>query len=225
MPVPDWTSIYERVCGQVVGRRDEVRLILAAIAARRPILLFGLPGVSKTTILRAISRELGGRLLQVTGDEQLTAFALVGSFDPAMVLREGYRSEHFVPGPLAQAMLTGDILYVEEFNRAPSGALNALMTALSDGYLEVPRYGRIDAAPGFTLVGVCNPLDDVGTGRLSRGLADRFVVVELDYQPREEELEIVRRRAPGAPLARARGPAVRRFGAGRDRLPAPAAWP
>jgi MoxR-like ATPase len=82
----------------------------------------------------------------------------------------------------------------EEVNRAPSGALNVLITALSERYLEVPRLGRVDARPGFTVVAAANPLDDVGTARLSRGLADRFLILELDYQPREEELEIVARR-------------------------------
>jgi Mg-chelatase subunit ChlD len=111
------------------------------------------------------------------------------------VLKDGYRPEHFVPGPLVRAMRAGGILYIEELNRAPSGALNALLTALSDRYLEVPRLGRVAADPGFTVIGAANPLDDVGTARLSRGLADRFVVLELDYQPRDEELEIVRRRS------------------------------
>ena len=115
-----------------------------------------------------------------------------------MVLKDGYRPEHFVAGPLVRAMRAGGVLYVEELNRAPSGALNALLTALSDGYVEVPRLGRVQAAPGFTVVGAANPLDDVGTARLSRGLADRFLVIELDYQPRDEELEIVRRRSGSA---------------------------
>src|SRR6266511_1055318 len=111
-----------------------------------------------------------------------------------MVLKDGYRPAHFLPGPLARAMSAGGILYLEEMNRAPSGALNVLMTALSERCLDVPRLGRVDAAPGFTVVGAANPLDDVGTARLSRGLADRFLVLELDYQPRDEELVIVGRR-------------------------------
>ena len=159
--------------------------------------MIGLPGVSKTTMVRALAHHLGDesdRFVDVTGDEQLTGHALVGTFDPPMVLKEGYRAEHFVPGPLARAMGAGGILYLEEMNRAPSGALNVLMTALSERYLEVPRLGRIEARDGFTVVGAANPLDDVGTTRLSRGLVDRFVTLELDYQTREEELAIVRRR-------------------------------
>lgn len=186
----------------IVGRTKELRVVLAALAAEKPILLFGLPGVSKTTIIRemaaAVGRDGVAHLFTVTGDEQLTAFSLVGTFDPALVLRDGFKPEYFTPGPLVQAMEAGGILYVEELNRASSGVLNALLTCLSDGYLDVPRYGRVNSQPGFVVVGACNPLDDVGTGRLARGLADRFVTLELDYQPRHEELEIVRLRAGGA---------------------------
>jgi MoxR-like ATPase len=190
-----------QIGGEVVGRRTELRLLLNALAHGKAVLLLGLPGVSKTTIVRALARHLGDRsdhFVDATGDEQLTAQALVGTFDPPMVLKHGYRPEHFVAGPLIRAMRAGGILYVEELNRAPSGALNALLTALSDHYVEVPRLGRIEAQDGFTVIGAANPLDDVGTARLSRGLADRFLVLELDYQPRDEELEIVRRRCGDA---------------------------
>jgi MoxR-like ATPase len=194
------TELPDDIARAVVGRRTELHLLLSAIRRGKAVLLLGLPGVSKTTMLRALASHLGqepDRFVDVTGDEQLTAHALVGTFDPPMVLKDGYRPEHFVPGPLVRAMRAGGIVYLEEANRAPSGALNVLITALSERYLEVPRLGRVDASPGFTVVGAANPLDDVGTARLSRGLADRFIILELDYQSREEELEIVARRCGG----------------------------
>jgi MoxR-like ATPase len=186
------------VANQVVGRRTELRLLLSAIEQEKAVLLLGLPGVSKTTMVRAVAGHLGDepdRFVDVTGDEQLTAQALVGGFDPPMVIKEGYRPEHFVPGPLVRAMAAGGVLFVEELNRAPSGALNVLMTVLSERYLEVPRLGRIDAQPGFSVIGAANPLDDVGTARISRGLAERFLQLELHYQERDEELAIVGRRS------------------------------
>jgi len=76
--------------------------------------------------------------------------------------------------------------------------VNVLLTCLSEGYLDVPRFGRVEAQSGFVVVGACNPLDDVGTSRLARGLADRFVILELDYQSRAEELLIVRQGVPPA---------------------------
>src|SRR5262249_26457297 len=149
-------------------------------------------------IAAALSEDGSTRLFTVTGDEQLTGYSLVGSFDPALVLRDGYKPEHFRPGPLTQALQSGGLLYMEELNRAPSGVLNVMLTCLSEGYLDIPRYGRVHARGGFTVVGACNPLDDVGTHRLGRGFADRFVTLELAYQPRDEEIEIVRRWAPGS---------------------------
>ena len=116
----------------VVGRRRELRLLLSALERGKAVLLVGLPGVSKTTMVRALAHHLGDepdRFVDVTGDEQLTAHALVGTFDPPMVLKDGYQPEHFVPGPLARAMQAGGILYLEEMNRAPAGARTRLMSA------------------------------------------------------------------------------------------------
>jgi MoxR-like ATPase/Mg-chelatase subunit ChlD len=183
----------------LVGRRHELRLLRQAVTLRRPVLLLGPPGVSKTTMLRVLAGPAAqGRdpVHWVTGDEQLSAHVLVGTFDPSLVLREGYQPAHFWPGPLVRGMRDGGILYIEELNRAPSGALNVLITALSERYVEVAHLGQVRAAPGFMVVGSANPLDDIGTGRLSRGLLDRFLVLELGYQPRHEEIEIVLRQAP-----------------------------
>lgn len=185
----------------LIGRRHELRLLRQAVTLRRPVLLLGPPGVSKTTMLRTLAGPAGhdrDAVHWVTGDEQLSAHVLVGTFDPSLVLREGYHPEHFWPGPLVRAMRDGGILYIEELNRAPSGALNVLITALSEGYVDVAHLGQVHAARGFMVVGSANPLDDVGTGRLSRGLLDRFLVLEVDYQPRHEEVEIVLREAPAA---------------------------
>ena len=200
MTLPPSARVDAILRDRVVGRRVELLILMAAVRSARPALLVGPPGVSKTTIVRALATALDtgqAPVVWVTGDEQLTAHALVGGFDPALVMRAGYKQDHFEPGPLTRAMQLGGVLYVEEINRAPSGALNAMLTALSERYLEVPRLGRIAATAGFTVVGGANPLDDVGTSRLSRGLLDRFVVIEMDYQPRNEELEIVRRHTDG----------------------------
>ncbi len=87
-------DLPEDIEREVVGRRAELQLLLGAIRRGKAVLLVGLPGVSKTTMLRALARHLGtepDRFVDVTGDEQLTAHSLVGTFDPPMVLRNGFR--------------------------------------------------------------------------------------------------------------------------------------
>jgi AAA domain (dynein-related subfamily) len=113
------TAVRDRIRAHVVGRERELDLVLAAVAAGRDILLEGPPGTSKSTLLRAITREWGIPLVFVEGNADLTPAKIVGHHNPARVLREDYSADNFVDGPLLEAMRSGGFLYIEEFNRAP----------------------------------------------------------------------------------------------------------
>lgn len=200
----DLPEALARVRAAVVGREAELELLLAAVVAGRDIVLEGPPGTGKTTMLRAITRAWGIRLLFVEGNAELTPGRLLGHHDPARVLREGYTPETFAPGPLVQAMQDGGFLHFEELNRAPEDTLNVLLTAIADREVTIPRVGTIRAAPTFRLIGSMNPHDSVGTTRLSVSIRDRLCLLEVGYQDAGEEREIVRRRCgiePGDALA------------------------
>ena len=132
--------------GQIVGRSREIDLVLAAVSAGRDLLLEGPPGTSKSTILRAITESWGIPLLFVEGNADLTPAKLIGHHNPARVLREDYSADNFVPGPLVAAMQRGGFLYIEELNRAPEDTLNALLTAMAEREVEVPRVGPLRGA-------------------------------------------------------------------------------
>jgi MoxR-like ATPase len=179
------------VAAELVGRSREVDLVLAAVSAGRDLLLEGPPGTSKSTILRAITRSWGIPLLFVEGNADLTPARLIGHHNPARVLREDYSAENFVPGPLVLAMQRGGFLYIEELNRAPEDTLNALLTAMAEREIEVPRVGRIDALPTFRFVASMNPFDHVGTTRISASFYDRLCRLVVDYQTAAEDEQIV----------------------------------
>lgn len=192
----DPRELYEKLTDDssgIVGRKRELKLIFSAICAGKSVLLEGPPGTSKSTILHELCCTLGLCLFYCEGNADLTASKLVGYFDPAAVLQTGYVPENFNEGVLTRAMESGGILYIEDINRIPPDALNALVTVLSEREVHIPRYGMIKAHDDFRVVASLSIFDSLGPVKLSRAILDRFVKIKLDYQSEEEEKEIVNR--------------------------------
>ena len=184
-----------------IGREHEIELLLAALDSGAHVVLEGPPGTGKSTVLRAVAASQDIPFLFVEGNAELTPARLVGHFDPARVLADGYVEEIFVDGPLVAALRSGGLLYVEELNRVPEETLNVLITVMSEGELHVPRLGTVDAAPGFRLVAAMNPFDAVGTARISAAVYDRTCRIAMGYQRAAHEEAIVTRHAPPVPDA------------------------
>lgn len=194
------SELVASIGSTVVGRRREIELVVAALIADRHVVIEGPPGTGKSTLLRAVAHELGVGFEFVEGNAELTPARLVGHFDPARVMAEGYDASVFVDGPLASALRDGSLLYIEEINRVPEETLNVLITVMSEGELHVPRLGRLTAASGFRLVAAMNPFDAIGTARISGAVYDRVCRLAVDYQTAIDERQITLRESGNVEL-------------------------
>jgi len=174
----------------IVGLRREREVLTVALATGRHVVIEGPPGTGKSTLLRDIARHAGKAVVFAEGNAELTPARLIGQYDPAQVLADGYVPAAFTDGPLLRAMRSGALLYLEEFNRVPEETLNVLITVLAEGEIVVPRLGMVRADTGFRLVAAMNPFDAIGTARVSHAIADRICRVVLGYQDAAAEREI-----------------------------------
>lgn len=175
----------------LVGRAVEGDQIRACLEAKRNVLLEGPVGVGKTHLALSVTQNLGKKIFRVDGDNRYSEQKLSGWFDPPTVIKRGFTSEAFLPGPLVEAMQSGGVLFINELNRLPEGVQNVLLPAIDERMIIVPRLGEIRAKPGFLVIATQNPKEFVATSHLSEAILDRFELVVLDYQSEEEEVQIV----------------------------------
>jgi len=179
----------------IIGRDNELKYLIISKLTGKHVLIEGPVGVGKTTLGAALAKFFDQSFIRVDGDERYTETKMVGFFDPPIVLKKGWNWESFIPGPLVQAMKSGGILFLNEVNRLPEGTQNALLPALDEGIVEIPKLGTLKAKEGFMVIATQNPEEYVGTTVLSEALKDRFIWIRLDYQSEEEEIEIVKSRS------------------------------
>ena len=165
-------------------------MLTVALDTGRHVVIEGPPGTGKSTLLRDIARRAGKAVVFAEGNAELTPARLIGQYDPAQVLADGYVPGAFTDGPLLRAMRSGALLYLEEFNRVPEETLNVLITVLAEWEIAVPRLGTVRADAGFRLVAAMNPFDAIGTARVSHAIADRICRVVLGYQDGAAERQI-----------------------------------
>jgi MoxR-like ATPase len=89
-------------------------------------------------------------------------------------------------------MMQGGVFFVNELNRLPESTQNVLLSALDEGYLDVPKLPPIKKKAGFITIATMNPAEHVGVSNLGTALRDRFVWINVSFQSEKEETEIIR---------------------------------
>lgn len=164
------------------GKRDVVRLALAALLARGHLLFEDVPGVGKTTLAHALARALGltFRRIQFTSDLLPSDVLGVSLFNP--------RTSEFEtrPGPVFT-----NILLADEINRAPPRTQSGLLQAMQEGMVTIDDKTFQLPAP-FMVLATQNPLEHHGTYPLPESQLDRFLMrLTIGYPGEEAERRIL----------------------------------
>jgi len=182
-------EIQERY--NIIGRERELKKIILAHSVDKNILIEGEVGVGKTTLAKAVASYFDADFYRIDCSEDTLTHNLVGYWDPPLVISKGYQEDTYIYGPLPSAMMHGGCLFINEINRMPEITQNALLTALDEKLLDIPKLKKVHAADDFFVMATLNPSAHIGVTVLGEAIMDRFVWIKLEYQNPEEEQQII----------------------------------
>jgi MoxR-like ATPase len=168
----------------IVGQYDVVSFIALAILCEGHILLEGVPGVAKTSMIKAAAKALDLQFNRIQFTPDLLPSDLIGS----LVFNQKMQDFETKRGPIFSNLILAD-----EINRAPAKVQSALLEAMQEHQVTIGSHTFTLEEP-FLVFATQNPIEQEGTYRLPEAQVDRFLFkLSVNYPSMQEEREIVRR--------------------------------
>jgi MoxR-like ATPase len=178
-------NIVDEVERAVVGKRELLETIMAAVLAGGHVLLEDYPGLGKTLIARSFASALGLDFKRI----QFTPDLLPGDITGGYIFNRTQNKFELRQGPVFT-----NVLLADEINRASPKTQSALLEAMQEG--QVTLEGESLKLPDpFLVLATQNPIEYEGTFPLPEAQLDRFMLkLTVGYPSLEEEKEILQRR-------------------------------
>ncbi len=177
-------QIRAEVAKVVIGQEKMIDGLLIGLLCEGHILIEGIPGLAKTTTVKALSSALGLGFKRVQFTPDLLPSDILGAevYDPQ---NNGFKIKK---GPIFTNLLLAD-----EINRAPAKVQSALLEVMAERQVTLGDESFKLASP-FLVMATQNPIENEGVYPLPEAQLDRFMLkITVGYNTAEEELAIARR--------------------------------
>ncbi|MHB2017725.1 MAG: AAA family ATPase [Candidatus Xenobia bacterium] len=183
--------VVDNVEKVIVGKRDEVELVLIALLCEGHMLVEDVPGVGKTMLSRAVARSLGCSHARIQFTPDLLPSDIVG----ITMYNQKLGDFEFRKGPVHHQIVLAD-----EINRATPKTQSALLECMEERQVTMDGVARPLPRP-FLVMATQNPIEYEGTFPLPEAQLDRFLLrLRLGYPSFEAENEMLVRQQKGVPI-------------------------
>jgi len=180
-------AVRKEIGRVIVGQQDVIDGVLICLLSGGHVLLEGVPGLGKTTLLRTLSRVLHLKYSRIQFTPDLMPADIVGS----MIMETadgGHKALRFQPGPIFANLVLAD-----EINRATPKTQSALLEAMQERTVTSGTTTHELERP-FLVMATQNPIEMEGTYPLPEAQLDRFLMkILVEYPSRQELSTIVER--------------------------------
>ena len=177
-------ALNNEIAKVIVGQQSTVEFIVLAILCNGHILLEGVPGVAKTTLIKAAAQSLGLSFNRIQFTPDLLPADLIGT----LVYNPKTQDFETKKGPVFANLILAD-----EINRAPAKVQAALLESMQEQQVTIGSQTYSLDKP-FLVFATQNPIEQEGTYRLPEAQVDRFMFkLIMHYPERDQEKEILRR--------------------------------
>ncbi|EJL47516.1 MoxR family ATPase [Brevibacillus agri] len=191
MTHPALDSLLTSVNRVIVGKEEQVRLLVTALLARGHVLLEDLPGMGKTVLAKTLAQAIGGTYNRL----QFTADLLPSDVVGLHVFNQ--RTSEF---ELRKGPVFADVLLADEINRATPRTQSGLLECMEERQVTIEGV-TLPLPSTMLVIATQNPIESEGTYPLPEAQLDRFLFrLSLGYGTREDAKEILRRFRSTSPL-------------------------
>lgn len=175
-------KIIENIEKVIIGKREAVELVIIALLAEGHVLIEDVPGVGKTSLVKALAKSINASFRRIQFTPDLVPSDVVG----VTVYNQQKREFEFKPGPIMS-----NIVLADEINRTSPKTQSSLLEAMEEKQITVDGVTYPLPKP-FMVLATQNPIEYEGTFKLPEAQLDRFMIkIEIGYPSEAEELEIL----------------------------------